>query len=116
MATITLENMKFHAYHGCLQHEKTFGNTFLITIEMHLNTDVPEITDDLSDTLNYQLVYDAIKNEMEQPSELLEHIARRIVNRIHRDFPQITGGLLSISKTNPPLGGSISAVRIQCAL
>jgi dihydroneopterin aldolase len=52
MATITLENMEFHAYHGCLDHEKQLGNTFLVTASMELDTTLAGLTDQLSDTLN----------------------------------------------------------------
>ena len=34
------------------------------------------VTDRLEDTLNYQLVYDAIEKEMNIPSELIEHVAQ----------------------------------------
>ena len=29
MSKIILENMEFHAFHGCMEHEKKLGNTFL---------------------------------------------------------------------------------------
>ena len=65
MSEITLENMEFHAYHGCLEHENTLGNTFLVTLSMQFDTTAAEKTDQLSDTLNYKLVYDVVKAEME---------------------------------------------------
>ena len=58
MSVITLHNMKFHAYHGCLDFEKEEGNTFLVSVIMELNTTLAGKTDDLDDTLNYQQVYD----------------------------------------------------------
>ncbi len=113
MAKIILEDMEFHAYHGCLEHEKKLGNTFVITLEMQLDTTLAEETDQLADTLNYQLVYDIIKKEMETPSELIEHAGRRIIDRISESFNRIFALKLKLSKLNPPLGGKVKAVSIE---
>ncbi len=112
MATILLENMEFHAFHGVLEHEKELGNNFLLTLEMKIDTEKSGQTDDLNDTLNYQLVYQAIKEEMAIPSELIEHISQRIVDSLMNKFPQIQALKLKLSKLNPPLGGKLEKVTI----
>lgn len=113
MTKITLENMEFHAYHGCLEHEKTLGNTFIVSLTMDLNTTFAGKSDELSDTLNYQLVYDVVKQEMEIPSKLIEHVGQRIVEKVCSSFTQITTLKLKLSKLNPPLGGKVDAVSIE---
>ncbi|MDD3078569.1 MAG: dihydroneopterin aldolase [Paludibacter sp.] len=113
MSVITLENMEFHAYHGCLEHEKTFGNTFTVTLVMEVDTTLASKNDLLSDTVNYQDVYDTVKNEMEKPSELLEHVTRRIADSVFDKFPQIQSLNIRVSKLNPPLGGKVAAVSIE---
>ena len=113
MSKITLENMEFHAYHGCLEHEKTLGNTFIVTLTMDLDTTLAGKSDELSDTLNYQLVYDVVKQEMEIPSKLIEHVGQRIVEKVCSSFIQITTLKLKLSKLNPPLGGKVVAVSIE---
>lgn len=113
MSKIILENMEFHAYHGCLEHEKTFGNTFIVTLTLDLDTTLAGKSDELADTLNYQLVYDVVKQEMEIPSKLIEHVAQRIVEKLSSSFHQITFLKLKLSKLNPPLGRKIDAVSIE---
>lgn len=113
MSKITLENMSFHAYHGCLEHEKTLGNTFIITLTMELDTNNAKLTDELNDTLNYQLVYDVISAEMNIPSKLIEHISHRIADKLMFEFSQISQLTLKLSKLNPPLGGKVDAVSIE---
>jgi len=113
MSKIILENMAFHAYHGCLEHEKTLGNTFLVTLEMEIDTTKAGISDQLNDTLNYKEVYDVVKAEMEIPSQLIEHIGQRIMDKIGSTFPQITFLKLKLSKANPPLGGNVDFVSIE---
>lgn len=113
MSRITLQNMKFHAFHGCLDFEKREGNTFLVTISMNLDTSIAEETDNLEDTLNYQEVYDVVKKEMENPSELIEYVARRIYNALKNTFPKISTLKVELSKMNPPLGGDVESVKIE---
>ncbi|MGB4414968.1 MAG: dihydroneopterin aldolase [Paludibacter sp.] len=113
MSEIKLENMEFHAYHGYMGHEQTLGNTFLVSVDMKLHTELAEITDKLEDTLNYQTVYNVVKEQMEVPSKLIEHVGYRILNAIFNQFPQIQRVKVKISKQNPPLGGKVSAVSFQ---
>jgi len=113
MSKITLENMEFHAFHGCLEHEITLGNTFIVTVTMEFDTKQAGKSDELSDTLNYQLIYDLVKQEMEIPSKLIEHIGQRIAKRIMTSYTQITALKLKLSKLNPPLGGKVQAVSIE---
>lgn len=113
MSTITLKNMHFHAYHGCLDHEKQLGNSFIVTLRMELDTTTAGQTDKLEDTLNYQLVYDAVRAEMEIPSELIEHAGQRIFDHIYNKFQQIKHLELELIKLNPPLGGPVDHVSIE---
>lgn len=113
MSKITLENMEFYAYHGCLEHEKQLGNIFQVTLAMELDTTLAGQTDKLDDTLNYQAVYDVVKAEMEMPSKLIEHVGQRILDSVFSQFPQIQQLSVKLSKFNPPLGAKVQAVSIQ---
>lgn len=113
MAKITLENMEFYAYHGCMEHEKQLGNTFFVTTALTLDTETAGKTDKLEDTLNYQHVYDIVKMEMNIPSKLIEHIARRIVDSLLNKLPQIEAVYIKLTKLNPPLGAKVASVCIE---
>ena len=105
--------MKFHAFHGCLEQEQQLGNTFIVSLSMELNTNLAGKTDDLNHTLNYQLVYDVVKREMEIPSKLIEHVCQRILDSVFNEFPQIEELEVKLSKLNPPLGGKVERVTIE---
>ena len=105
--------MEFHAYHGCLEHEKLLGNTFLVTVAMELDTTLAGTTDELNHTLNYQAVYNAVKEQMKIRANLLEHLAKRILDNLSLRFPEILSIHLKISKLNPPLGGKTEKVSIE---
>ena len=112
MAIITLENMEFHAYHGCLEHEKQLGNTFLVTVSMELDTTLAGTTDQLSDTLNYQAIYNIVKEQMTIPSQLIEHIVQRTGQKLITSFNTISNLSVKLTKLNPPLGGKVDNVSI----
>lgn len=113
MSKITLQDMEFHAYHGCLSHENELGNTFMLNLTIKLDTKLAGQTDSLSDALNYQEVYDVVKEQMEIKSNLIEHVAQRIVDAVLKNFKQIQGVKLQLSKMNPPLGAKVGAVTIK---
>ncbi len=113
MSKITLKNMEFHAYHGCLEHEKLNGNTFLVTLSLEIDTSAAEQSDRLEDTLNYKLVYDVVKEEMDKPSNLIENVAYRIKKAVLTRFPEIKKLKLKLCKLNPPVGGKTVKVSIE---
>jgi len=113
MGKIILEQMEFYAYHGCFKEEQIIGNRFIVSLELETNTAAAEISDKLSDTVNYQQVYNLVKAEMETKAHLLEHIARRILDKVMVTFPVVSGMKLRISKMNPPLGGKMHAVSVE---
>lgn len=109
---IELEGMEFHAYHGCLESERLKGNLFIV--DFLGETDLREAaeSDRLDDTVNYGGVYDIVKKEMAAPSDLLEHVAGRIVRAIAAEFPQFCRFSIRVSKKNPPVDGPVQWSRV----
>ena len=113
MGTISIEGMEFYAYHGCFKEEQIIGTRFTIDLFMETDTEEAEKTDSLAKTVNYQAVYGFVAEEMSVKSKLLENVARRILDRLSLEFPQITASRIKISKMNPPVGGKVEKVSIQ---
>ncbi len=116
MGKIELCGMKFFAHHGCFHEEKVIGNYFTVDFAVWTDTSAAALSDDLDDTLNYQLIYDIVKEEMAVPSNLLEHVAGRILRRVRVAFPDVEKATVTISKLNPPLGGEVGASRLTMEL
>lgn len=112
MGKLELKEMVFFAHHGCFEQERIIGNRFIVDFEADLDVVIPSASDDINDAVNYQTIYNLIKEQMEIPSNLLEHIAARIIKRIKETFPEIDSMSISISKINPPLGGEVGASKI----
>ena len=113
MTKITIEKMHFFAHHGCFEEEQLIGTNFEVDVTIQTDTTEAEKTDDLSKTIDYQSVYAAIREEMDIPSKLLEHVGKRILDRLFFEFPEAEKITLKISKLNPPVGGQVERVRIE---
>ena len=70
------------------------------------------VTDNLSDTLDYGLIHKIVAEEMEQPSNLLEHVAGRIARRLEAEHPDIPWFAVTVSKQNPPVQGRAEWSRV----
>ena len=110
--TIKLKNMRFFAYHGVLPQEKITGNDFLVNVTFTADVSKSFETDNVDDTISYAEIYDLIKSEMAIPSELIEHVAGRIFNRVKKMFPQISALRVCVAKLYPPVGGEVEAAEV----
>jgi len=112
MGKILIEGMEFYAYHGCTEDEKLVGIHFTVDVEISCNLDKAANSDDIKKALNYQEVYLLVKQEMEQTSNLLENVGKRIKESIIKRFSEIEDITVKVSKINPPLGGKVKKVSI----
>ena len=109
---IFLDRIRFFAHHGVGRQETLVGNEFVVSLRLKVDIGHAMQTDDVTDTVSYAEVYEAVKKEMEIPSKLLEHVGGRIVKRLFGDFPPIEDIELKLSKRNPPMGADIETVAI----
>lgn len=113
MGLIRIEEMEFYAFHGHYREEQIVGNHFIVDATIDTDTDKAGVSDDLRDTLNYQKAYLIIKREMETTSNLLEHIATRILDALYNELSGINKVTVKVSKMNPVMGGRIGRVSVE---
>lgn len=111
MGILEINDMVFFARHGCFEQERVIGNKFVVNFRGKTDVSKAAASDNLEDAVNYQLIYNVIKEEMEIPSNLLEHVGGRIIARLQREFPPLVSGTISIAKLNPPIGGQVGAFK-----
>lgn len=109
---IELTNMEFFSHHGCFSEEQLIGNKFIVNLSVKYDLGKASASDELSDTINYQELYNIVKEQMGITSKLLEHVAGRILNAIKTKYPMIESATVSIDKLNPPLGGQVGSSRV----
>jgi len=112
MGLIQIENMEFYSFHGHFKEERIVGNKFLVDLTVETDMKVPSESDNLKDAVNYQRIYEIVKQQMEMKSHLLEHIAGRILDAIYSEMEGIKKATVKVSKMNPPMGGKIGSVSI----
>ena len=112
MGIIEIEGMHFYAYHGHFESERVTGNQFLVDVMLETNCEAAATYDNLDDALNYQLVYNLIKKEMQESSHLLENVAKRILDALFFEFHAIHKAKIKVSKLHPAMGGQIDKVSV----
>lgn len=107
---IHLNGLKLFAFHGVMPQESKTGAEYTIDIRLKTDFSTAAETDRLEGTVNYAEVYRRIKEEMEIPSHLLEHVSFRIARRLMNDFPTLTEIRICLYKQNPPMGADCRQV------
>ena len=110
---VILRNVRFHAFHGVLPQERQVGGDFLLTLRVGYPLAKAMESDEVGDTLNYASLYALVKQEMDQPSQLLEHVAGRIAKAVMNAFPAVTSVDLELTKQNPPMGADCDGATVE---
>ena len=115
--SILLHDMRFYAYHGVMEQERRVGGEYLVSLQVEADLIGAVMSDAVADTVNYAELYDVVRQEMAQPSQLLEHVAGRIGQRVLDEFPQVTALTVRVTKCNPPMGADCKGASVEiCAL
>jgi dihydroneopterin aldolase len=110
---VALEGLEFHAFHGVYPHERESGNWFEVDIAVETDFSLAAATDELVGTVNYETLFKIVKDEMEQPSKLLETVAEKVAKDVLEIFPNVIAVEFKISKLNPPIGGKCSKATVS---
>ena len=102
---IELRDVHIYAHHGVMPQEREVGAWFTIDIKLKMNDSNCANTDDITGTVSYADIYDIICNEMKKPSNLLEHVCKRISDCIYSAFIQTEEIEITLCKDTPPMGG-----------
>ena len=109
---IRMEGMKFYAFHGVLPQENLVGANYYIDLKLKTDFSRAAETDALEGTVSYADIYASVKEEMDMPSKLLEHVCQRIALRIFKDFPTIEAIDICLFKENPPMGACAKRIGV----
>lgn len=120
MDRIVLRDMRFFGYHGVLPEERAQGQPFEVDLEVELDLSRSRQSDRLEETVDYRLLYRAVKEVVEgEAVNLLEHLAERIRRQVRATLQQLPAvselGLIRIRVRKPqaPLGGMLEYVQVE---
>jgi dihydroneopterin aldolase len=112
LKTVALRDVRFYAYHGYYPEEHQIGGVFYVDIVVCVSP-TNSATDELADTLNYELLFAMAKEEMQKTSKLIETPAQHILNRVISTFPTLTRAEVTIRKAHPPLAGEVAYAEVS---
>ena len=104
MFSIELKNLRFFSAHGIYEEERVLGNLYCVNCTVAF-TEQERIIERIEDTVNYQRIFEIIRDRMNNPTPLLETVCMKIGQDIHQTFPQLNSIHLSIEKEHPPVEG-----------
>jgi dihydroneopterin aldolase len=113
MGLIAVEGLQFYSHHGYHKEEQVLGGKYIVDIYMQLNIDEAAETDDLRKTINYEEIYQLTKSEMEVHAKLIEHVCKRILDKVKDKYPEVGYLKVRVSKHNPPLKGHVERVYVE---
>lgn len=117
MAKILVEGIKLYSYHGCTKEEAMVGGNYVVDVCIEANLDKPSHSDNLNETIDYVMVYEVVKKEMSVRSNLIEHVAKRIFDKLKKNFSEGSASIpkpisieVKVAKLNPPVNGVVEKV------
>ena len=111
---IRLHNAVFYAYHGVLSDEQSLGGKFEVDGDLHVDLVRGARTDDLHRTVNYERVYDAIKQlVLGKKYRLIEALAETIADGLLEEFKKVQKVVVRVRKPSAPVKGVIDYVEVE---
>jgi dihydroneopterin aldolase len=104
---ILLRDLAFFGYHGVKPEEKTLGQRFLVDLELCLDLQPAGRSDDLSLTVDYGQVYQAVREVVEGPSRnTIEAVAENVAMALLERFPRLSSVVVKVKKPSAPIAGA----------
>ncbi|HCX64632.1 MAG TPA: dihydroneopterin aldolase [Eubacteriaceae bacterium] len=114
MDKIMMKGMAFFGYHGVMGEEKALGQKFIVDASLSADLKQAGASDDLTQTINYGLVYDEIKDVVENEQfDLLEALGETICRRLFEEFPLIKKIKILIKKPAAPVQGVFDYMAVE---
>jgi 7,8-dihydroneopterin aldolase/epimerase/oxygenase len=111
--TVTIEGMKFYAYHGCLEEEALIGGNYIVDVYVTMDFTEAAKNDDLTKTVDYCLVYELCKKEMMVRSKLIEQVCLRMHDSLRKEFKNVNSLRVKLTKLAPPVNGDVASASAE---
>jgi dihydroneopterin aldolase len=99
---IKINSARFFAHHGLYEEERKVANEFVVDLEVLFQPGEGVITK-MEETINYIRLYEIVKKQMLQPTDLIETLAMQIAEIIHDTYSRVNKISIVITKRYPPV-------------
>ena len=111
---VVLSGLTFQARHGVEAREKTEPQRFEVDVELHLDLQPAGLEDDLTQTVDYALVYGTVRQIVESTTfNLIEALAEAIAHEVLADQPRVREILVRVRKPDVRLGGPLDHAGVE---
>jgi 7,8-dihydroneopterin aldolase/epimerase/oxygenase len=101
---IELRGLRALGTHGVLPEERERAQPFEIDVAIEVDLRAAGSSDELSDTVDYGTVADAVAAAVAGPhTNLIEHLAERVAKVVLDASPRSTATTVSVRKLRPPV-------------
>jgi dihydroneopterin aldolase len=102
MATIHLHNVSLFAYHGIYEHEKAKGSMFEIDLDVVYDEKEKDFVS-IKDTINYEILFAVVQQQMNIPTELLEKVCVNIIDAVKEKYSIAKQITITVYKLQAPI-------------
>jgi len=114
---IELKGLKAYGYHGVAEFERQYGQDFFVDVNLWLDATKAAETDDVTNTVHYGELADAIvANVKQNPVNLLETLTARLANLVLNYDPQIESVDVTVHKPQAPIDHPFTDVSVSLHL
>jgi dihydroneopterin aldolase len=103
MVSVELKAVRMHAYHGIYPGESEHGGEFEVSLTVTYRENPQTDFSDLSQLVDYSVLYELIHQRMMVPTPLIEKVAESIIRKVKHQYPVLHTIKLSIYKVSPPI-------------
>jgi 7,8-dihydroneopterin aldolase/epimerase/oxygenase len=107
---VSLQSIRIYAYHGFYEVERRIGADYTLDVKLEWTAE-KRIVENLSETANYEVLFEIARREMGIPTPLLETVAGRIADAIQESFPRAERIVVRIHKP-VQLGGAVERATV----
>ena len=101
---IIISGISATGFHGVFPEERRDGQIFIVDVILKFDLAPAGNSDDLTKTVNYAIVADAVVEEITgEPVSLIETLATQISNRLLTDFPLVVTVVVTVHKPSAPV-------------
>ena len=113
MGVIRLKNMQCYGFHGVSDSEKHLGGRFEVDVELHLSLKDSCESDDLNDTINYEVIYKTVDACIRKDKfYLIEALANSIAKDILNGHP-VDCIMVRVRKPHAPVKGVLDTIEVE---
>lgn len=108
MGLMEVNGIRVFAYHGCLEEEARIGGHFRVDVSVEGDLEHAERSDRLEHAVDYGRVTAIVNEQMALRANLIEHVARRMVDALKAEWDPALRWHVRVVKERPPINGDVA--------